>query len=602
MCGYIGTFSKNKIDLNNLDKCNDLIVCRGPDEKKFINDNISNRFYSESKDYFSFIFNRLRILDFSNFSSQPMFSKEFNTSIMFNGEIFNHSELRKYLEQKGVKFYSDHSDTEVLLNGFSYLGISFVDMLIGQFSISFFNANSNELFLIRDRLGQKPLFYTYNNKEILFGSNLKSLVMINKDYKIDSNSLGEFLDLGVVTSPKTIFKDFYKVNPAEFLIFDLNNYRIKSQNKYWNIDEKIDSQKFDSNTFFNLFSDSIQSREVADVEIATYLSGGIDSSSIIKNMKDRNVEVNSFSVTYQDKKYDESKWSKLVAEKYSSNHQNSQLDNKEILNVIDKSIEIFDEPYADPSTVPSYILSSKISKKYKVAISGDGGDELLGGYVRTNELMMPNRTSWNFLNILDNFYPNFLGTGNNFKKYSNDLGYALESYFSDKNFLDILSFKYKSTFQNKFYKFLDDDYKSLLLTEYKFYLSEMMMLKIDRTSMANSLEIRSPFVDHRLVEYILSTSNTYYNENYSKSILKEYLKNDFDEDFLNRKKMGFVFNIENWIFNHLSDIKDTIKINSAGLNLESFNKLTIYKSRINANRIWKLFFLQTYLSSIDKLR
>ena len=118
--------------------------------------------------------------------------------------------------------------------------------------------------------------------------------MINKDYKIDSNSLGEFLDLGVVTSPKTIFKDFYKVNPAEFLIFDLNNYRIKSQNKYWNIDEKIDSQKFDSNTFFNLFSDSIQSREVADVEIATYLSGGIDSSSIIKNMKDRNVESEFF--------------------------------------------------------------------------------------------------------------------------------------------------------------------------------------------------------------------------------------------------------------------------------------------------------------------
>ena len=111
------------------------------------------------------------------------------------------------------------------------------------------------------------------------------------------------------------------------------------------------------------------------------------------------------------------------------------------MNVIDKSIEIFDEPYADPSTVPSYILSSKISKKYKVAISGDGGDELLGGYVRTNELMMPNRTSWNFLNILDNFYPNFLGTGNNFKKYSNDLGYALESYFSDKNFFGYIEFQ-----------------------------------------------------------------------------------------------------------------------------------------------------------------
>ena len=255
-------------------------------------------------------------------------------------------------------------------------------------------------------------------------------------------------------------------------------------------------------------------------------------------MNDRNVPINSFSVIYEDKKYDESKWSKLVADKYSNNHENSLLDNTDIVNVINKSIEIFDEPYSDPSTVPSYIISNEISKKYKVAISGDGGDELLGGYLRTNELMMPKRKLLNFLNYFDVFYPNFLGTGNNFKKYSIDLGFALSSYFSDNNFLNLLNFQYQSNFIDKYIKLGDDKYKTLLLTEYKFYLSEMMMLKIDRTSMANSLEIRSPFVDHRLVEYILKTDNSYYDRRYSKSVLKSYLEKDFDSTFLNRKKNG----------------------------------------------------------------
>ena len=214
--------------------------------------------------------------------------------------------------------------------------------------------------------------------------------------------------------------------------------------------------------------------------------------------------------------------------------------------------------------------------------------------------MMPKRTSLNFLNFLNALYPNFLGTGNNFKKYSNDLGFALSSYFSDNNFLNLLNFQYYSNFNDKFIKLIDDKYKTLLLTEYKFYLSEMMMLKIDRTSMANSLEIRSPFVDHRLVEYILTTENSYYDKKYPKSVLKNYLKKDFDSNFLNRKKMGFVFNIEDWIFNNFSNVKETILLNTAGLDLKNLNQLTLYKSRINANRIWKLYFLQVYLSSIKR--
>ncbi len=600
MCGYLGKVSKTQIDNKHMDICNNVQTCRGPDEKKSMNGRFSDIFKSSNDDYFSFIFNRLTILDFTKYSSQPMHSKEFNTSIMFNGEIYNHSELRNYLEKKGIRFYSDHSDTEVLLNGFSYLGVNFVDRLIGQFSISFLDLNKNELTLIRDRLGQKPLFYSLTNNEILFGSNLKSLIMERKDYEIDATSLKEYIDLGVVTSPNTIFKDFYKLRPSEIITFDLNTYTIKNKSKYWNIDEKIGLNKFNSQTFFELFSKSIECREVADVEIATFLSGGIDSSSIVKNMKDRNNRINTFSVGYEDKKYDESQWSNLVADKYSSNHNSSFLTNSEIYDVIDNSIEIFDEPYADPSTVPSYVLSKEISKKYKVAISGDGGDELLGGYIRTNQLMDQSRQALKYISSLSKFYPDFLGSGNRLKRFSNDLGIALTSYFSDSNFLNILSLGNNTTFTEKFYKFNQDNYKSLLLSEYKFYLSEMMMLKVDRTSMANSLEIRSPFVDHRLVEYVLSTDYSYFQKNNSKILLKKYLEKDFNESFINRKKMGFVFNIENWIFKNLSNIQSVIYENSADINLDNFDKLKIYKSRINANRIWKLYFLQIYLSSINK--
>ncbi len=600
MCGYIGKISKYQIDNKHLDVCNEIQTCRGPDEKKSINGKFSDFFESKNNDYFSFIFNRLTILDFTKYSSQPMHSKEFNTSIMFNGEIYNHSELRNYLEKKGIRFYSDHSDTEVLLNGFSYLGIDFVEKIIGQFSISFLDANKNELTLIRDRLGQKPLFYSLRNNEILFGSNLKSLIMDRKEYKIDPNSLKEYIDLGVVTSPNTLFKYFYKLRPSEIITFDLDTYTVKNKIKYWDIDEKIDSNRFNSQKFFELFSKSIESREVADVEIATFLSGGIDSSSIVKNMNDRDIKINTFSVGYEDHKYDESQWSNLVANKYSSNHNNSLLTNSDIYNIIDDSIEIFDEPYADPSTVPSYVLSKEISKKYKVAISGDGGDELLGGYIRTNELMSQSKNALKFISSFSRFYPNFLGSGNRLKRYSKDLGLALSSYFSDSNFLNILGVGKSSTFTDKFYKFNQDNYKSLLLSEYKFYLSEMMMLKVDRTSMANSLEIRSPFVDHRLVEYVLNTDFPYFQKNNSKILLKKYLEKDFNESFLNRKKMGFVFNIENWIFKNLSNVESVVFENSADINLDNFDKLKIYKSRINANRIWKLYFLQIYLSSINK--
>lgn len=603
MCGFIGKVSFDEINSQEVLNCNNLIECRGPDERKQLNGNSTDSFRSYVDFNFSLVFNRLSIIDLSGSASQPMISKQFNSLILFNGEIFNHQYLRKELEKKDIKFFTDHSDTEVLLNGLSYYGLEFLNKVVGQFAIVFFDFNKNNVYLIRDRLGQKPLFYKLLPDSLTFSSNLKSLIALNKDKSIDETSLFTYLDLGVVPSPKTIIKDIHKLKPGEIVKFEFQNNKIKKSNiQYWNIEEFVSEEKFDSTKFFELFNDSVNSRLVSDVPVANFLSGGIDSTSLVKSLNDNGQSINTFSVAYDDQRYDETMWSSKVVQRYKTNHFSEKIFIDDVNEYIDESIEIFDEPYSDPSTLPSFMLSKLISRNYKVAISGDGGDELLGGYLRTKLTLNNKQLKFNLSEKSFAIYNPIFGTGSKILSKSENLETRYRSFFHDKKLLNLLKInhtnrEFKSIFKNQI-----SDYKKLMLFEYKLYLSEMMMLKVDRTSMANSLEVRSPFVDHRLVEYILSTSPSYYDSNNSKVILKNYLATDFDSEFINRRKMGFVFNLEKWIFSNIDKIKDEFeKLNSYNISKSTINKLSIVKSRINAQRIWRLYFMEKYLRSLDNL-
>ena len=267
-----------------------------------------------------------------------------------------------------------------------------------------------------------------------------------------------------------------------------------------------------------------------------------------------------------------------------------------------ESINSLDEPYSDPSVVPSYILSKEISKHYKVAISGDGGDELLGGYKRTLDSL---KNSNNFLSNLFSYlyyvYPPYLGSGNKFLSKSSNLETRYRSYLEDEKLLDLLGLKsQKHQFANDLNNNPKYSYKELIKAEYKLYLPEMMMFKVDRTSMANSLEVRSPFVDHRLVEYILSISNNQLEKLSGKKLLKGYLSNDFNNEFINRKKQGFVFDVESWVFNNIVFINEYL---DRGLLVKDMkpnilNLLTRNKTRINGIRIFKLFILENYLQNL----
>lgn len=595
MCGFIGEFTFENIKNENLKFANKRIVCRGPD-------NTQSHSYKSNHYSYNLIFNRLSIVDLSENANQPMTREESNSTILFNGEIYNHKLLKKELVAKGAVFKSNHSDTEVVLNGIDIYGKNFINKLRGQFAIVFIDNKNKKIVMARDRVGQKPLYYYLTNKHLVFSSNLISILETLETYKISETSVDEYLNYGVVSSPNTIFENIKKVCPSEIIeIYFDNNYFEKFNSKYWSTDEFVDNKKFHEEEFFDLFSDAVNIRSNADVPIANFLSGGLDSSSIVKNYSLNKKEINTFSVNLDSEKYDESKWSTLVAEKYKTNHNFVNISTKISLNDIYSSINSFDEPYSDPSIVPSFILSKEIAKHYKVAISGDGGDELLGGYVRTHNTL---KTSGNFNHFISKFYgmyPKSLGTGNYFLSKSKSKKISYKSFFEDQNLVKLFN---NNIHENNVFDCLDESnislYKKLLLIEYKLYLSEMMMLKVDRTSMANSLEVRSPFVDNKLIEYVLSRETKYIEINNKKNILKKYLSTDFDSSFLNRKKQGFVFDLENWVYSNKSEIAETFKLGEVVVNTNKdiLKLLSIKKSRINANRLWKLFVLEKYLQNL----
>ena len=525
-----------------------------------------------------------------------MISNNKENLMMFNGEIYNYKELKEILLSKGGTFNSKNSDTEVLLEGLSIFGLDFINNIIGQFAIAFYEIKNKKIHLIRDRVGQKPLFFNLSDRSLVFGSNLISVADLSGYKQIDDKEIGNFFNYGVIKSPNTIYKNIYKLKPAEIITFNLEK-NLQAQNHiYWSPTDEVDEKTFIDDEFYELFSSSINYRLESDVPVANFLSGGIDSSSIIKNLFDNKKNINTFSAIYSDNKYDESFWIESVKEKYKTNHFQEKLDLNFDFDTLLAVINIFDEPYCDPSIVPSFILSRLISKKYKVAISGDGGDELLGGYLRTSlTLDTPNKFEELYSKIYP-FYPSFLGTGNHFLKNKNMISQRYASFFEDRKFMSMLGINEYSDFQNDIFVNLEDDYKSLLATDYQFYLPEMMMLKVDRTSMANSLEVRSPFVDHRLINYIMSHDTNYFDKNNQKALLKEYLSEDFNDDFINRKKMGFVFNIENFIFNNLNNIKNYMIENNQYIenSMNILNKLSKYKSRINAIRILKLIIFTEF--------
>ena len=596
MCGFTGCFSFEKINPLDIEEGNKIAVCRGPDNQK----NISG---SEEIN-FDLWFNRLSIVDLNENANQPMVSNSRNSLIMFNGEIYNSKYLRSKKELKNYDFKTSHSDTETLLAGLETMGIEYINNLEGQFSFVYWNKKDKKIFFVKDRLSQKPLYFNFINHTITFASNLKSLLKILKNTSLNQDFVQQYIAYGVVFSPNTIFDNIHKLEPGQYLEIDYIEHKFKtSTTKYWEPLDYIENKKFSQEEFLNIFSQSVEKRMVSDVPIANFLSGGIDSTSIVKKMSELGHNINTFSVVVDKSGLNEETHIKEVVSKYNTNH--SQIKVKANLSTEDifESLDSLDEPYGDPSIVPSYLLSRLISNQYKVAISGDGGDELLGGYLRMKNHLIRRNMFTSLYSHLYKIYPPIFGSGTRLKSYSNDFLDAQKSYIEDEKLINLLFKTHINPESAIDFINIKPIYKSILMNEYRYYLSEQMMFKVDRTSMANSLEIRSPLVDNKLVEYILGSGHDYISKQSQKEPLKNYLKEDFDNLFLNRPKQGFVFDYKTWVFENFNLITDVIN-NSELRNYfhsNKINSLVKIKTRINALRVWRLFVLSNYLKSIKSL-
>lgn len=596
MCGFTGSISFKVINDNALQKSNLHSLCRGPDNSTNIKGNYDINY--------NFWFNRLAIVDLSEKANQPMVSNNSDSVIMFNGEIYNSKTLRAKISETNYEFKTSHSDTETLFAGLETYGISFINQLDGQFSFVYLNKKSKKIYFVRDRVGQKPLYISSNHENIIFASNLKSILELRDDNKIDVDSVNQYLAYGVNFSPKTLFTDIYKVPAANYIEIDYSKGTFETITKeYWNLSSHNGEIKFSQEEFEHLLSESISKRMIADVKIANFLSGGLDSTSIIKNLYETGYEVNTFSVIVGNKKFNEKKYIDEVASRYQTNHQEVYIDDDISSEIIHESIKSLDEPYGDPSIVPSYYLSKLISSEYKVAISGDGGDELLGGYHRLKNFLKSKNSINNSLSSLYFLYPAFLGTGTNLKSLSSNIFESYVTYIEDLKFLMLVSKSNLS--KNSRIKPINGDlsYKALLELEYKYYLADQMMFKVDRTSMASSLEVRSPLVDHKLIEYIFSHSTEYNASGVQKEPLHSYLSQDFNSEFLDRPKQGFVFDYKNWVYENFSTIKEVIDASEITeyLDINNLYKLRNIKTRVNALRIWRVYVLASYLSEVRDL-
>ena len=465
-------YIQNPLSSSNFNQANSHIICRGPDKNLFFNN--KNKVFSNSLDnYYHFEFNRLSILDLSETANQPMYSSTFDSLLMFNGEIYNHAELRDELKSNGVKFQTSHSDTEVILKGLSKFGIDFIEKLNGQFSIFFINNKSKKAYLARDRLGQKPLYFSLKNNTLLFSSNFLSINELLTSSTINEESLNNYLNLGVIPGDKTLIDEISEVLPSQIIEVDIQNLQIKRKKIYWDISKLNTDFSFNNEEYFSLFDNAVKIRQNADGPVAYFLSGGIDSTSIVKSAQQTSGDkINTFSVIQDNSKYDESYWSDIAAQVFNTNHTKQSIDSNLNIESIQSALCSLDQPYFDPSVLPSFLLSKEISKHYKVAISGDGGDELLGGYqriIKSDSIKL--RT--NFSKVLFDIYPSIFGTGNKILRYSKKNVNAYWSFHEDLKLLNLLKmnpiFSYRNNYTNSKYNL---SLKELMIADYKFFFQK----------------------------------------------------------------------------------------------------------------------------------
>lgn len=550
---------------------------------------------------------RLAILDLDPRSNQPMHYEQL--SIVFNGEIYNYLDIREELQAEGFSFKTT-SDTEVLLIGYSHWGSKILDKINGMFAFSIYNSDTNILFSARDRIGVKPFYYYWNGSDLEICSQIKPLL---KGKSINEDAISMYLDCMFVPSPYTIANDVYKLPPGNYMLVDFNSSKFKIF-EYWNLKRvKVKDISYEDakKELHNLLIDAVKIRLQSDVPIGTFLSGGIDSalvSSIASKVSPN--QINTFSIGSDDPKYDESKKAEEYAKIIGSNHITTICSPQDFLELIPKLSEVYDEPFGDSSALPSLLLNKVTKKHVTVALSGDGGDESFIGYPYFDSLIRNKKIidiPYPIRRILSNpFLLKLFGI--NSHRVRNALRTKtrhdfIENIFSRKGFLLIK--KNQSWMKNyQGFKTLSNSFlQKAADLNIKLWLENDSNVKVDRASMAYSVEVRSPFLDYRVIEYARTLPmNFRYQRGRQKRILRDILNEYIPEEVFNQPKQGFAVPIGKWMKNKLKDeflnaLNDDFLNKVPNLNVPKFKRLLqehMSGKAMHTANIWKLYVLSKW--------
>lgn len=558
---------------------------------------------------------RLSILDLDKRSNQP-FQFE-NLYITYNGEIYNFEAIREELTVLGYAFETT-SDTEVLIKGYSAWGKDLLPKLNGMFAFAIYDSLKNEIFCARDRLGVKPFYYSWKEGFFEMCSQLKPLM--NKEKKISKEAVSIYLDCGYIPSPYSIFEDVYKLPPGKYLILDLNK-KTKVIEEYWNLKTVIVrdiSYNQAKEELHELLKDAVKIRMQTDVSLGTFLSGGVDSalvSSIAASLT--NQKISTFTIGFDDPKFDESKVAKEFSGYINSNHIETKCEIKDVLKLLPKMVEVYDEPFADSSALPSLLLNSVTKEHVTVALSGDGGDESFLGYVDFDTLGIFRKIS---------MLPFFLRKVLSKLNFSMLLSYrpeTISSILSTEEVNDLIwkLFTGHSSLQkeiktnwiknyNGYRTWSKNPLQRMADLNIKLWLENDSNVKVDRASMAYSVEVRSPFLDYRIIEFARQLPVEYrYQKGVKKAILKDILAEYIPREVFEKPKKGFSVPMKTWLQNELREdvfklLNDDFLNKVPNLNVKLFNKRfnLHYQNKYDYSfEIWKLYVLAKWNDEFNLL-
>jgi asparagine synthase (glutamine-hydrolysing) len=620
MCGIAGVISYssgNILPEKKQAKFVDPLKFRGPDDS-------GQFFFHSDKVDVSLFHTRLSIIDLNQTGHQPMSSENEKHCIVFNGEIYNYQYLRQELSNRGVSFRSS-SDTEVLLQGYIFWGIEgLLDRIDGMFAFALFDKENNALFLAKDRFGKKPLYYSLIQNSIVFSSDIRSFYQIpSLHLTIDLHSVGYFFYEQTTPVANSIWKEVKKIGASQYAKFSEKGFTLHS---YWQLLFSASNKLSWGDCIYQaetLLKEAVKKRLVADVPVAFQLSGGIDSSLVVAMMAQLNSAIRTYTVTFDDAELDERKYAQLVAQTFDTDHTEIKLTSMDV-SIIDSIINEFGEPFADASMLPTYLICKEISKSEKVVCGGDGGDELFGGYhinyfVEKLKRVRKLRRLQFFSQLISSSFPSYkTNLLSDLLVASNKPAHFLLNRnisFNEKEIIELglpsesrgALEKEHSAIWNKYSLPELSISKNVLSSFLHTRLENDYLVKVDRSSMFASLEMRSPFLDKDLASFAASLRDSdLFDQHGPKSILKGIARKYFPKDFVHRHKMGFGVPIVRWFREDLhSKFKEVVlggRQSLIPMNYDFIERLLARhkKGENHAEKLWTLYSFHVWTNNIYK--